>query len=70
MDVPTVDLPTVDIDLPSVDVPSVDIDLPSGGSSPTKTTDYAFSDLFRFDTQIGISPYEELLNTDPFGRTI
>tara|TARA_R110000765_G_scaffold421197_1_gene527145 strand:- start:133 stop:3183 length:3051 start_codon:yes stop_codon:yes gene_type:complete len=70
VDVPTVDLPTVDIDLPSVDVPSVDIDLPSGGSSPTKTTDYAFSDLFRFDTQIGISPYEELLNTDPFGRTI
>tara|TARA_R110001606_G_scaffold165095_1_gene309461 strand:- start:1970 stop:4954 length:2985 start_codon:yes stop_codon:yes gene_type:complete len=70
VDIDLAEMDLVSVDLPSVDVPSVDIDLPSGESSPTKTTDYAFSDLFRFDTQIGISPYEELLNTDPFGRTI
>ena len=71
---PTGTTPEIELslDLPTGTTPDgFDLDLESSGeSSPTKTTDYAFSDLFNLDTQIGISPYEELINTDPFGRTI
>jgi hypothetical protein len=66
---PDIDLP--DIDLPSIDLPSIDLpfDLrPSlmsdtGGDvipflSPTRTTDSLFNDeLFKFETEIGISDY-------------
>ena len=71
---PTGTTPEIELslDIPTGTTPDgFDLDLESSGeSSPTKTTDYAFSDLFNLDTQIGISPYEELINTDPFGRTI
>jgi hypothetical protein len=58
-----------DIDLPSVDLPSIDLPfdlLPSLMSdtgedfipSPTRTTDSLFNDeLFKFETEIGISDY-------------
>ena len=64
---PDIDLP--DVDLPSVDLPSIDLPfdlLPSLMSdtgedfipSPTRTTDSLFNDeLFKFETEIGISDY-------------
>ena len=67
IDLPSVDLPS--IDLPSIDLPSIDLPfdlLPSLMSdtgqdfipSPTRTTDSLFNDeLFKFETEIGISDY-------------
>ena len=64
---PDIDLP--DVDLPSIDLPSIDLPfdlLPSLMSdtgqdfipSPTRTTDILFNDeLFKFETEIGISDY-------------
>ena len=64
---PDIDLP--DVDLPSIDLPSIDLPfdlLPSLMSdtgqdfipSPTRTTDSLFNDeLFKFETEIGISDY-------------
>ena len=64
---PDIDLP--DVDLPSVGLPSIDLPfdlLPSLMSdtgedfipSPTRTTDSLFNDeLFKFETEIGISDY-------------
>ena len=64
---PDIDLPSVD--LPSIDLPSIDLPfdlLPSLMSdtgqdfipSPTRTTDSLFNDeLFKFETEIGISDY-------------
>ena len=69
---PEIELETVSLDTPTGTTPDgFDLDLESSEeSSPTRTTDYAFSDLFKLETEIGISPFEELINTDPFGRTI
>jgi hypothetical protein len=84
IDTPEINIDTPEIDGPDIDTPTgttpdgidVDIDTGDSDSSPTRTTDYAFSDLFKFDTQVGISPsqpfitYSDLKGNNPFGRTI
>lgn len=87
IDLPDVDLPS--IDLPSIDLPSLNIpnfnpnlgqfrlvsDTGVSTPSPTRTTDQIFGDdLFKFETEIGISyPNEEEyvdLEANPFNDSL
>ena len=58
-----------------VDV-DVDVDLPELSLREGESTDnFEFSDLFKFKTQVGVTPqefiqYQDLAGSDPFGRTI
>ena len=64
-DLPEVDLP--EVDLPSIDLPSIDLDLDLqlpriAMPSATRTTDGLFGkELFRFQTEIGVSPQAPLI---------
>tara|TARA_R110000764_G_scaffold178563_1_gene264749 strand:- start:288 stop:3251 length:2964 start_codon:yes stop_codon:yes gene_type:complete len=76
IDLPEVDLPDIDlpeVDLPEVDLPDLNLGLPdfnlgynTGMMSGTRTTDSLFSkDLFKFKTEIGVSPQEQLIQATP-----